>query len=225
MKKTALIVAALVAGSSVHAQQSSYSLTLDFPYVSEYVFRGISYQQDAVQPSIEFATGDFYAGIWTSLPVSGNATNEFDFYAGYGLALSDTWALDLGATYYYYPQTPSDDEQFEPFIGITGQVGGGLSSSFYAYYETEFKVFTYQGSLGYSIPLSDLVALDLSATLGYVDPDSGSGSYTYWGLGSVLSYTLNDRAKAYVGLNYATNDLSGVEGDFLYVNTGVTLGF
>jgi uncharacterized protein (TIGR02001 family) len=224
MKKTALIVAALAAGSSALAQESSYSVTLDFPYVSEYVFRGIGYQEDAVQPSIEFATGDFYAGIWTSLPVSGNATNEFDFYAGYGLALDETWSLDLGATYYYYPQTPSGDEQFEPFIGLSGQVGGGVSTSVYVYYETEFKVFTYQGSLGYSMPLSDLVSLDLSATLGRVDPDAG-GSYTYWGLGSVLSYTLNDRAKAYAGLNYATNDLSGVEGDFLYVNTGVTIGF
>lgn len=225
MKKTALIAAALVAGSSVYAQQSSYSVTLDFPYVSEYVFRGISYQEDAVQPSIEFAMGDFYAGIWTSLPITNKGTNEFDFYAGYGIALSDTWNLDLGATYYYYPQTSSDDEQFEPFVGISGDIGGGFSSSLYVYYETEFKVFTYQGSVGYSIPLTDVASLDLSGTLGYVDPDAPGGSYTYWGLGSQLTYTLNDKASVYLGLNYATNDLDGVEGDFFYFNTGITIGF
>ncbi|HEX2100665.1 MAG TPA: TorF family putative porin [Candidatus Synoicihabitans sp.] len=226
MKKTALILAALIAGSSVRAQDatSSYSLTLDFPYVSEYVFRGISYADDAVQPSIEFATGDFYAGIWTSLPVTNGFTNEYDFYAGYGIAVSETWALDLGATYYYYPQTDSGDEQFEPFVGISGDIGGGFTSSLYVYYETEFKVFTYQGSLGYSIPLSDTMSLDLSGTLGYVDPDAGE-SYAYWGLGSVLTYKLNQSASAYVGLNYANNDLDWAEGDFLFVNTGVTIGF
>ena len=108
---------------------------------------------------------------------------------------------------------------------MTGEIGGGFTSSIYLYYETEFEVFTYQGSVGYSMPLSDVVSLDLSATLGYVDPDAADGSYTYWGLGSVISYTLNDKAKAYVGLNYATNDVDGLEGDFLYVNTGVTIGF
>lgn len=226
MKKTALLVAAVLAGSSVRAQEaSSYSITLDFPYVSEYVFRGISYAEDAVQPSIEFAMGDFYAGIWTSLPITNQYTNEFDFYAGYGVALSDSWALDLGATYYYYPETPSGDEQFEPFVGLTGEIGGGYSASFYAYYETEFEVFTYQGSLGYSIPLTDIVSLDLSGTLGYVDPDTGSDSYTYWGAGAVITYALTGSASAYLGVNYASHDLDGVEDDFFYMNTGVTIGF
>lgn len=225
MKKTALVLAALVAGASVRAQETSYSITLDFPYVTEYVFRGISYADDAFQPSIELSTGNFYAGIWSSLPASSGGTNEYDFYVGYGVGLNETWSLDLGATYYYYPETPSDDEQFEPYAGVTGEIGGGFSASLYAYYETEFEVFTYQGSLGYTIPMSDRTSLDLSATLGYVDPDLGGGSYTYWGAGAVFTHTLADRASAYLGLNYATNDLDGVEGDHLFVNTGVTIGF
>ena len=227
MNKTALLVAAVLAGSSLPAQENSsaYSITLDFPYVSEYVFRGISYADDAIQPSIELAVGDFYAGVWTSMPITNQFTNEFDFYAGYGLALSDTWALDLGATYYYYPETDSGDEQFEPFVGLTGEIGGGFSSSFYVYYETEFEVFTYQGSLGYSIPLSDAASLDLSGTLGYVDPDTGADSYTYYGAGAVVSYALTDSASTYVGANYASHDLDGVEDDHFYVNVGVTIGF
>ena len=225
MKKTALILAALVAGASVRAQDTSaYSVTLDFPYVSEYVFRGVSYADDAIQPSIEFATGDFYAGVWTSMPITSRYTNEFDFYAGYGVAVNDTWALDLGATYYYYPETGSEDEQFEPFVGISGDIAAGISTSLYVYYETEFEVFTYQGSVGYSMPLSDTIGFDLSGTVGYVNPDAGD-SYTYWGVGGVFTYTLSDKASAYAGLNYATNDITGVEGDFVFVNTGVTIGF
>jgi uncharacterized protein (TIGR02001 family) len=228
MKKVAVILAALVAGSSLRAQESTYSITLDFPYVSEYVFRGISYADDGIQPSIEFSTGDFYAGIWTNQPITrrGGATNEFNFYGGYGVALGDTWSMDLGATYYYYPQTPSGDDQFEPYVGVTGDVGGGFSTSLYLYYETEFKVFTYQGSIGYAIPLTDRVSLDLSGTLGYVDPDTGGGSYRYWGVGSVFNYSLADRASAYFGLNFTNNNVGmGVKGDNFFVNTGITIGF
>lgn len=227
MKKTALLVAAVLAGSSLHAQEpaSAYSVTLDFSYVSEYVFRGISLADDAIQPSVEVAVGDFYAGIWTSMPITNKYTNEFDFYAGYGLALSDTWALDLGATYYYYPETSSGDEQFEPFVGLTGEIGGGFSSSYYMYYETEFETFTYQGSLGYTIPLSDQASLDLSGTVGFVDPDTYLEEYLYWGAGAVVSYTLTNNASAYVGANYASHDLDGLEDDHFYANVGVTIGF
>jgi uncharacterized protein (TIGR02001 family) len=229
MKKTAVLLAALVAGASVQAQESSYSITLDFPYVSEYVFRGISYADDAIQPSVEFSMGDFYAGVWTSQPITnrGGATNEFDFYAGYGIGLSDTWTLDLGATYYYYPQSGvSGDHQVEPYVGIAGDIGGGFSATLYTYYEYRGEVFTYQGSLGYTIPLTDRVSLDLSGTVGYVDPDSSTNSYRYYGLGAVFTHTLSDKASAYIGLNYTNNNVGmGVRRDHTFINTGITVGF
>lgn len=224
MKKTALLIAALAAGAgSLQAQDPGYSITLDFPYVSDYVFRGIKFADESIQPSVELASGDFYAGIWTSQPVTKAQLNEYDFYAGYGFALSDTWALDVGATYYLYPETSSGDEQFEPFVGIAGDVGG-FSTSFYLYYETEFEVLTYQGSIGYSIPVSDQVSFDLFADLGYADIDGG-GSYTYYDFGASFGYAINDVASAYAGVTYATNDLDGAEDDFFFFTTGVTVGF
>ena len=116
-------------------------------------------------------------------------------------------------------------EQFEPFVGLTGEIGGGFSSSYYMYYETEFETFTYQGSLGYTIPLSDQASLDLSGTVGFVDPDTYLEEYLYWGAGAVVSYTLTNNASAYVGANYASHDLDGLEDDHFYANVGVTIGF
>lgn len=227
MKKTAsLLLAALVSGASLSAQEeTSYSITLDFPYVSDYVFRGIKYADDAIQPSIEFATGDFYAGVWTSQPITNSATNEFDFYAGYGVALSDTWSLDFGATYYYYPETPSGDEQFEPYLGATGDIGGGLSASLYYYYETEFKVSTYQFGLGYSSELSDKATFDIAADYGFVALD-GPGDYNYWSVSGTVNYSLTDTASSYLGLVYADNDIGGGADDsFVYLITGISIGF
>ena len=225
MKKIAtLLLAALISGSSLTAQESSYSITMDFPYVSDYVFRGIKYADDSIQPSIEFASGDFYAGIWINEPITNSALNEYDFYAGYGVKLDETWALDLGATYYYYPETPSGDEQFEPFVGVAGDLGGGFSTSGYYFYETEFDVTTIQFGLGHSSAISDTATFDLGAEYGIVSAD-GPGDYNYWSLSGTVNYAINDSAGAYIGLVYADHDISGLEGAFFYFKTGISIGF
>lgn len=230
MKKTAaLLLAAVLTGASLSAEETSaYSITLDFPYVTDYVFRGVKYADDSIQPSIEFASGDFYAGVWTSMPIgnrkSGGYTNEFDFYAGYGIKLNDTWSLDVGATYYFYPETPSGDEQFEPFIGATGDLGGGFSASAYYYYETEFEISTFQGELGYSIELAPKNTLDFSADYGFVT--GGGDSYSYYSLSSTLNHAFTDTAGGYIGVVYADNTIGGgVEDSFVYLITGVSIGF
>ena len=85
MKKIAAIVlAAAVSVASLSAQEdSSYSISMDFPYVTEYVFRGVGLAEESIQPSIELASGDLYAGVWTSQPVAGaGVANEVDFYLG-----------------------------------------------------------------------------------------------------------------------------------------------
>jgi uncharacterized protein (TIGR02001 family) len=225
MKKTAaILLAAVLTGGSLSAQEeSSYSVTVDFPYVTDYVFRGVKLASDSIQPSVEFAAGDFYAGIWTSQPVSGGAANEFDFYMGHGFALSDTWSLDLGATYYYYPETPSGDESFEPFIGASGDFGGGMSGSGYFYYDTELETTTLQFGLGQSFTVSDSASFDLAGDYGFVSADGGE-DYSYWGISGTYSLTLNDTASGYVGAVYADSDLSGEDSHF-YVITGITMGF
>ena len=46
----------------------SVSVSLDA--VSEYVFRGVSFADTALQPGVEFGKGGFYLGGWTSLALS-----------------------------------------------------------------------------------------------------------------------------------------------------------
>ena len=92
MKKLTFLLAALVSGASLSAQAPaaapapapSYSVTVDFPYTTKYVFRGIQAAKGAFQPSIKVTSGDFYAGIWVSAPVDKGYELEIDYYAGYG---------------------------------------------------------------------------------------------------------------------------------------------
>jgi len=229
MNKTALILAFLAGGLGLNAQESklSYSVTVDFPYASKYVFRGIEYAKDSIQPSIEIATGNFYAGVWTNQPVTNNSDNEFDFYAGYGIPMNDTWKLDVGATLYYYPEADTssfEEKTFEGYVGLTGTVAG-FTPGIYAYYDFDLKAMTLQGSVGYSIPLETAgSSLDFSVTLGNVSPDVGD-DYMYYGIGVNLPYKLTEKATFAVGAQYASNDLDGADGDHLWFTAGLTVGF
>lgn len=230
MKKTALILAALLAGATIHADDaapaSSYSVTVDFPYTTKYVFRGIAYADDALQPSVKLTAGDFYAGVWMSAPLDKGFELEIDYYAGYGVKLNDRWSLDVGATLYSYPGLNGagvDKTTFEPYAGFNGTIGG-VTTATYFYYDTTLDVFTAQETIGYSIPVDEKTSVNFSATIGHADPDSGSG-YTYYGAGFTVPYKLSDKATVTLGAQYATHNLDGVEDNHLWGTLGVTYVF
>lgn len=234
MKKIAFILAALVAGASLSAQAPaaapaapSYSVTVDFPYASKYVFRGVQYADGSFQPSVKLTSGSFYAGLWTNQPVTSNIDNEIDFYAGYGFKLSDTWSLDVGATLYYYPEldesTGLDNNTFEGYVGLTGAFGN-FTTGIYAFNDFTLEAFTLQGTVGYNIPINDKATFSLLATIGNVSPDAGD-DYTYYGIGATVPYKLSDTATLTVGLQYATNDIPGVDDGHFWGTVGVTVVF
>lgn len=209
------------------APASSYTVTVDFPYASKYVFRGVELAQGSFQPSVKVTAGDFYAGLWTNQPVTRNTDNEIDLFAGYGFALNENWSLDLGGTLYYYPEANTslglDEHTFEGYVGVTGAVGG-VNLGAYTYYDFDLKSLTIQGNIGYSIPLSAEASLDFSANLGHVSPD-GASDYTYYGAGVAVPYKLTDHATVTGGVNYASHDITGLEGSHLWYNVGINLSF
>lgn len=230
MKKTALILAALLTGASLSADESapasSYNITADFTYATKYVFRGIEYAEGAFQPSVKLTTGDFYIGVWSSLPADRGYEAEIDYYAGYGFKLSDSVSLDVGATLYSYPglDVPGADKTtLEGYVGVNGSVQG-VNLGLYLYNDFDLDVVTVQGNLGYSIPVNETLSLNLSASLGHANPDAGSG-YTYYSFGAALPYKLSDAATLTLGVNWASHDLDGVDDNHAWANVGFTYTF
>lgn len=236
MKKIALLVAALVSGASLSAQAPApapvpaapaYSVTVDFPYASKYVFRGVQYAEDSFQPSVKVTVGSGYLGMWTNQPITSNIDNEIDFFGGYGFKLSDTWALDVGATVYYYPELDSssglDRTTFEGYVGLNGTFGS-LTTGLYAYNDFTLKNFTLQGTVGYGIPISDKATFNLLATVGHVSPDAGD-DYTYYGIGATVPYKLTDTATFTVGLQYASHNIDLVDDNHFWGTVGITVVF
>ncbi len=228
MKKITLILAALLTGASLSAQDAakSYSITVDFPYATKYVFRGIEAAEDVLQPSVKFTSGDFYAGIWSSLPLDDGYEVEVDYYAGYNIKLSDGLTLDLGATLYHYPDLDGpgvETSTFEGYAGLNGSVGG-VNLGLYLYRDFDWEVTTVQGNLGYTIPINDSVSANITGSVGNANPDTGS-SYTYYGVGAQFPYKLSDAATLTIGVNWASHDLSGVDDDHVWANAGFTYVF
>ena len=240
MKKTAILLAALAAGAGLNAQdvKSSYSVTTDFTYASEYVFRGVEVAGNSFQPSIEVSAGDAYVGLWTNNPVTDGESNEIDIYGGYKYKFNDALSFEAVGTYYWYPEASGGDtkDSWEVGLGAT-YVYQGISSSLYYYYDFILEADTIQASVGYSVPLEAIgSSVDFSVFAGTVDgrdwePDAGRRTmetYNYYGFDISVPYKLNDKAAVTTGLHYAANDGlgDGSEPDSnLWFTVGLSVGF
>lgn len=239
-----ILTTALVLGAAP-AQAGDISVSTSIDYVTDYVFRGVSLAESAIQPGVEIASGDFYAGAWASTGIGDTsilAGDELDLYAGYGFALSDALSADVGVTYYHYPQGGSLFETDDGGAG-TYEVYGGLSldttlsPSVTAYYDLTLEAFTLEGGLGHSLPVADKTSLDLGLSAGLVSAD-GPGDYEYGLISAAMSHAFTDDVSAYIGANFALSsedtlignpDISTLDFDLqdskLFFGAGVSAGF
>ncbi|MGC4072442.1 MAG: TorF family putative porin [Nibricoccus sp.] len=244
MKKTAILLAALAAGAGLNAQdvKSSYSVTTDFTYSSEYVFRGVEAAGNSFQPSVEVSVDDAYIGLWTNTPVvrdrNGGETNEIDLYGGYKYKLNDALSFEAVGTYYWYPEATggATKDSVEAGLGAT-YLYQGISSSLYYYYDFILGSDTIQVSVGYSVPLEAIgSSVDFSVFAGNVSgrdvaPDSGRKvmeTYNYYGFDISVPYKLNDKAAITTALHYAANDQyfdGSVPDANLWFSVGLSVGF
>ncbi len=244
MKKYLYVVsAAVLAGTlpSTAFAGDDVSVSVSVDYVTDYVFRGVSLADTAIQPGVEVSKGDFTVGGWFSTGIGDTsvfAGDEFDLYADYGFALSDTVGLNVGATYYHYPQGGSFLETKDGLAGtyeVYGSLGfdTALSPSVTAYYDLTLEALTLEGSVGHSVPVGEKTSLDLGGTAGYVDGDGFS--YEYGLVSAALSAALTDDVGVYVGANLSLSSEDSLnykklltdEGkdSLLWVGTGISAGF
>ncbi len=204
-----LIISAV--GSSANAAKD-WSVSTAFAYESEYVFRGVQFADHSFQPGVDVAYGEFYFGTWVNAPiVDPNAMflNEVDFYGGIAFDLNDTFSLDFGLTYYWFPEEPATDTQTrEIYIGVSTSIPWAPDATFY--YDFDLDTLTLEFSKGTSIPLSgdDVpLSLDPAAYLGYVSPKGAADGFYYGGTVD-LNYAFNDIASFGIGVR-----ISGIDGD------------
>ena len=220
------------ANEKVVMAQTSITIETSFAYESEYVFRGVQFADQSFQPSVEIGFGSFYLGTWVNAPIvdpDAQFLNEIDFYGGFGFDLGERLSLDIGLTYYWFPEEPTSASQTrEVYAGFGFDLPA--SPELYFFYDFDLDTFTIEAAVGHSISLGHSadspLTLDLGATLGYVHPKSGT-SGVYYGGSADLSYALSPNNSLSFGLRTSgieSGISSGRRGNFWW-GMSFTAGF
>jgi uncharacterized protein (TIGR02001 family) len=122
IKSRIAVAAALFAvASAAHAE-----FTLTPALVTDYDFRGISQndESETIQLGMNYSLeSGVYIGAWASEVDFGpgsNATWELDLMAGYAWGDSaEGFGYDVGAIYYTYPSSSTEDDVYEIYGGIS----------------------------------------------------------------------------------------------------------
>lgn len=245
MNKLVLLFAALAPATvlSAAAPLPAYTVTTDFSYTSDYVFRGLKSAGNSFQPSVEVASGDFNAGLWTNQPITKNENDEVDLYAGYRMNVNSRFSLEGVATYYWYPEARArlgqTQDTYEVGVGATYDMAP-LTPSLYYYYDFRLKACTVQASIGHKMPFGSVSAatFETSVFAGAVHfkdaaPDAPGAavneSYSYYGIDLSIPYKLATNATFTVAGHYVRNQNlapgAGVPKEKTWFTAGVTIGF
>ena len=104
-------VAASLACAPARAGDLSVAAALGFE--SRYVFRGVQFAETSIQPSVTLTKDGFHVGAWFNLPVGDDDSvvpangEELDLVIGYATPLGGVVTLDVGLTYYVFPEAMS----------------------------------------------------------------------------------------------------------------------
>lgn len=225
MKRTVLLAVGVTAlSSSASAGELGVETTVGFE--SRYVFRGIQFAETSIQLAINLSYGNFYGGAWFNLPIGDDdlvATpggEELDLFVGYNIAMDDAFTLDVGFTYYTFPDLASgffdlfeEDgdglgaNTIEAFLGVSLQ--GPLSPSLYVFRDFNFDTTTIEGKFSHSFPIAEKTSFDFGGAIGYVIDDDAGGDYLYGSASADIAYAITDNGSISGGVRYGGSDLAG----------------
>lgn len=229
-------VFALWAGSMSLSADSKLSATSTLAFESEYIFRGEQLAGSSFQPSLDLAYpvlgGQLYGGVWFSTEIESTLNNnEIDYYAGYTQQITNAFSVDLGVTFYDYPNGTGADDESEVYFGLIGDFA--LSPALYFYYNADLKQYIAEASLSHSIDLSELLAgtsLELGVYGGLVEKKNTAfgedDSWFYYGATADLVYQVNDTASLSLGGRLAGNNKSSsAKDEFAWFGFSTSFGF
>lgn len=213
-------------GASISKEESTplISTTASIDLVSSYVFRGVTLNKNpAIQPGLEAAIGDFTVGTWASLALDaeeGEGEKEVDFYASYGLALTEVLSVSVGVAEYIYPETDVDnDREVSAGIELDTILSPSLSANFGIDGAVEDTAY-YELGLSQDVYTSGDFSSSLGTAIAYLDPDVGEAGLAFVQLIASLSYKeFNAAANYLVETDDEVQSLEGAEKTYLSLGT------
>ena len=195
-------------------------------YDTDYMFRGVNLGQDLLWSDVNVSTSlsdglDLGVGAWYANVADDAGNDELDIYAGLSTSMGDM-SVDLGATYYYYPDPTAGEGTLEFGIGL-GTSAGPVDLSLGLYYDIDLEAAYYEVGAATSFDLTDTMAVDVGGAIGNADGDTLTALTFTIG----VPITLSDSASLspYVGVNIPLDDYEDDFGDDIYSGLSLTVGF
>ena len=195
-------------------------------YETDYMFRGVNLGQDLLWSDVNVSTSlsdglDLGVGAWYANVADDAGNDELDIYAGLSTSMGDM-SVDLGATYYYYPDPTAGEGTLEFGIGL-GTSAGPIDLSLGLYYDIDLEAAYYEVGAATSFDLTDTMAVDVGGAIGNADGDTLTALTFTIG----VPITLSDSASLspYVGVNIPLDDYEDEFGDDIYSGLSLTVGF
>ena len=195
-------------------------------YDTDYMFRGVNLGQDLLWSDVNVSTSlsdgrDLGVGAWYANVADDAGNDELDIYAGLSTSMGDM-SVDLGATYYYYPDPIAGEGTLEFGIGL-GTSAGPIDLSLGLYYDIDLEAAYYEVGAATSFDLTDTMAVDVGGAIGNADGDTLTALTFTIG----VPITLSDSASLspYVGVNIPLDDYEDEFGDDIYSGLSLTVGF
>ena len=250
MKKLILAsaITAAFAGSFAHAEEAAapaatpeHVVAYNLGATTDYVFRGISQSRNrpALSGGVDYThspTG-LYAGTWastiswvndatdTSSGKRGNTPFELDLYGGKRGEITGGVTYDVGAIYYYYPNSTLSPLSANT-LEVYGQLGYGPVYLKANYGVTDViatgKAGSYYIDAGANIPIVESVTLNLHAGyFSFAGDGNSKFNYTDWKLGVTKDFGGLTGAVAVTTTNASKTDWDigsqGFLGDTKYI--------
>lgn len=198
-------------GASPASAEGALSGTLTL--ASDYMFRGVSQTSGnpAIQGSLDYTNGIFYAGVWGSnVDFGADETLETDVYLGVRPTFGPV-SLDFGVVGYFYPGATD-------LAGEYDYVEGKIAASF-----TPVESLTLGGALFYSPEFfgetGEALYAEANAAFAFSEAFSVSGAYGVQDVDLTADYETWNLGGAYVvdsykfDLRYYDTDISGLDGE------------
>ena len=140
-------------------------------YDTDYMFRGVNLGQDLLWSDVNVSTSlsdglDLGVGAWYANVADDAGNDELDIYAGLSTSMGDM-SVDLGATYYYYPDQTAGEGSLEFGIGL-GTSAGPIDLSLGLYYDIDLEAAYYEVGAATSFDLTDTMAVDVGGALSLI---------------------------------------------------------
>jgi len=221
VKKFIALTAAVCAVSASAFGQVAVDL------VSAYVFRGATLNDEFnIQPGFDTTAfgGAVSVGTWANFNTDTSEFDEIDYFFGIPIPTGEDSPVSIEVGYTEYVYNVGGEADREPYIsfgfgdaslGIYYGVGGAIEDSLYV-------------ELGYgtSFALVDNLSLDVSAALGYLDPDEGDSGFSHLTLSAGTAIAIPETEyEIAVGITYIVetdDEVQEVDEDF-YFTIGTTL--